>query len=46
MIAFGLTAMATNLLLCMFRGPVVEDIYWMAFGCWAVVAICGAIVRR
>ena len=47
MMIFGITAMLTNLLIVIFRQAVGEDdkddMYWMAFGFWAVVAICGAI---
>lgn len=44
MMVIGITAMVTNLLIVIFRQAVgVDGIYWMAFGCWAVIAICGAI---
>lgn len=48
MMTFGITAMFSNLLIVIFRQAVGVDgmywmAYWMAFGFWAVVAICGAI---
>lgn len=44
MMAIGITAMVTNLLIVIFTQAVgVDGMYWMAFGCWAVISICGAI---
>ena len=44
MMVIGITAMVTNLLIVIFRQAVgIDGMYWMAFGCWAVIAICGAI---
>lgn len=40
----GISGMVTHLLISIFRKVIsVDGMYWMAFGCWAVIAICGAI---
>lgn len=44
MMVMGITAMVTNLLMVIIHQAVgVDGMYWMAFGCWAVIAICGAV---
>lgn len=44
MMIFGIAAMLSNLIIVIFRQPVgVGGMDWMMFGCWAVIAVCGAI---